>query len=212
MPSGGKHTHHISLEESEQLDLGSDPYGYGEEISQEFDDKLHVAQQQLETLQKQREDLERQKAELEDLNRRKQEFINGQIEIGEKLSASVTSIDRELFEMRQEVEDLEQTRQAFSAHLERVEGIEPEAWPREMLQQELSRAFAVIDQAEDEYETAVSHFSGGRSRGLFGGGLVTTRSKSTGSSEFTTTLKNGFAFNLPVILLGSTALLVYLLK
>ena len=103
------------------MDLGSDPYGYGAEISQEFDDKLHVAQQQLETLQKQREDLERQKAELEDLNRRKQEFINGQIEIGEKLSASVTSIDRELFEMRQEVEDLEQTRQAFSTHLERVE-------------------------------------------------------------------------------------------
>ena len=114
-------------------------------------------------------------------------------------------------ELRQELEDLEQTRQAFSAHLERLEHIEPEAWPRESLGQELNRANLMLDQAEEEFDGAVAHFAGGRTRGLFGGGGVRAKSAKP-AGEFRSMLRNGLAFNLPVVILGTLALLLYLLK
>ena len=95
------------------MNLNADPYSSSE--SEDFEGQLREAQQQLEVLQHQREQLERQKCEMDDLNQQKEDFINGQIELTERLSGSVTSIDRELFELRQELEDLEQTRQSFAA-------------------------------------------------------------------------------------------------
>ena len=208
------HKHHINLGETEtQLEMSPDPYT--NQGTEDFEGKLQEAQNQLELLQHQREGLERQKHELEDLNRRKGEFVNGQIEICERFSNSLTAIDRELFELRQELEDLEQTRQAFAAHLDRLEKIEPESWPREALGQELNRALAMLDQAEDEFDGAVAHFSNGRTRGIFGNagpGARPSRSSQNAPVDFLTTMKNGLAFNLPVIVIGSIALLIYLLK
>ena len=109
MPAGTEteHTQHLRLRET-QMSLKDEtcPSPGGED----FEGQLREAQQQLEVLQHQREQLEQQKCEMDDLNRRKEDFISGQIEITERLSGSVTSIDRELFELRQELEDLEQTR------------------------------------------------------------------------------------------------------
>jgi len=206
MPAGSKRTQHLNLKET-QLEMG-DPYAPS---GDDFEGKLREAQQQLEQLQQQRAQLEEQKHFYEDLHRRKEEFISGQIEICEKLSSSLTAIDREVFELRQELEDLEQTRQAFSAHLERLEHIEPEAWPRESLGQELNRANLMLDQAEEEFDGAVAHFAGGRTRGLFGGGGVRAKSAKP-AGEFRSMLRNGLAFNLPVVILGTLALLLYLLK
>lgn len=208
MPAGTDYTHRVNMQET-QLEMGVDPYTRAP--SEDFDGKLRQAQQQLELLQHQREELERQKCELDELNRRKEEFINGQIEITERLSGSLTSIDRELFELRQELEDLEQTRQSFAAHLDRIEKVEPESWARESLGSELNRALVMLDQAEEEFDSAVAHFAGGRTRGLFGNsGPKSTKAKSQG--DFVGMMKNGVAFNLPIVILGGFALLLYLFK
>lgn len=214
MATQQKHTHHINLSESEtQLEMSADPYSPAAP-SDDFEGKLQEAQQQLEHLQQQRELLERQKAEMDELTRRKEEFISGQIELSERLSNSLTAIDRELFELRQELEDLEQTRQSFSAHLERLENIEPESWPKESLSQDLNRALTMLDQAEDEFDSAVDHFANGRTRGIFGSGPVRSSRKAAtvAPSDFITNLKNGLAFNLPVVVLGGIAVIIYLLK
>jgi DNA repair exonuclease SbcCD ATPase subunit len=205
-----QHKHLLNLRETQlEMDSGVYPSAGGDD----YDNQLQEAQKQLEVLQQKREELARQKQELDRLNEQKEEFVNGQIEMCEKLSASVTAIDRELFEMRQEVEDLEQTRQAFSAHLDRIERIECEAWPKESLQSELSRAMSILDQAEDEFSTAVAHFSEGRSRGIFGGGRTGSRSSKVRSAgDFKTSFMNGLAFNLPVLTLGAIALIAYLVK
>lgn len=205
-----QHKHLLNLRET-QLEMDQDVYA--PEGSDDYDNQLKEAQKQLEVLQEKREELARQKEELDRLNQQKEDFVNGQIEMCEKLSASVTAIDRELFEMRQEVEDLEQTRQAFSAHLDRIERIECEAWPKDSLQSELNRAMSILDQAEDEFSTAVTHFAEGRSRGIFGtGGSSSRSSKMRSPTDFRTSLMNGLAFNLPVVSLGAIALLVYLIK
>ena len=118
--------------------------------NEDFEGQLRDAQQQLEVLQHQREQLERQKCEMDELNQRKEEFLDGQIELTERLSGSVTTIDRELFELRQELEDLEQTRQSFAAHLIRIEKVEPEGWQRESFATELSRALCMLDRFHEQ--------------------------------------------------------------
>jgi chromosome segregation ATPase len=209
MAAGTEHTQNLRLKET-QMNLGADPCGSSQ--GEDFDDKLRDAQQQLELLQHQREELERQKSELDELNCRKEEFINGQIEITERLATSVTAIDRELFELRQELDDLEQTRQSFAAHLARVEQVEPEGWQRDSLGAELDRALLLLEQAEEEFESAVSHFAGGRTRGIFGNPTLSGGKLRGTRGEFMTNLKNGMAFNLPIIVLGALALLVYFVK
>lgn len=208
MAAGTEHTQHLRLKET-QLDLGADPYAQSQ--NEDFDGKLHEAQQQLELLQRQREQLERKKCEMDELNRRKEEFINGQIELTERLSTSVTSIDREVFELRQELDDLEQTRQSFAAHLARLERVEPEGWQRDALDAELDRAIVMLDQAEEEFEGAVSHFAGGRARGIFGNPAAGGKVRGV-STDFMTNLRSGLAYNLPIVILGTLALLILLFK
>lgn len=197
---------HLNLVET-QMEIPAAQAG----ISTDFEGKLEDAQQQLEYLHKQREQLERQKTALEEMNQRKQDFMHGQVDLTEKLAGAITSIDRELFESKQEMEDMEQARVSFVKHLERIEGLNPEAWPKEELREELEGAIGILERADDEYDMAVAHFSGGkRGGGIFG--VTAGRSSNATGSDFQTTLKNGLAFNLPIILLGSLALLVYLTK
>ena len=205
MPTATTRKQHIKVRES-QMEMASG----GPAFTEDFDGKLADAANQLELLQQQRRELERQKLALEDLNHRKQEFLNGQLDLTEKFSTAITMIERELFESKQEIEDLEQTKKAFANHLQRIESLNPESWPKESLNADLQNALSTLDKAEDEYEQAVSYFTGTRKSGIFGGGGSSHRA--AGSSDFATTLRNGLAFNLPVIVLGAIAILVYLVK
>ena len=206
MPNTLDRKQHLKLRET-QMEISEE----GPAFTEDFEGKLADAQTQLEVLQAQRCELERQKLALEDLNHRKQEFLNGQLDLTERFSNAITTIERELFESKQELEDLEQTRVAFASHLNRIESLNPEAWPKESLSGELQKALGVLEKAEDEYEQAASYIAGTRISSVFGGPSANPRSFG-GSSDFQTMFRNGFAFNLPVLVLGSLALLVYLIK
>ncbi|MDB4308607.1 MAG: hypothetical protein QNK83_10435 [Akkermansiaceae bacterium] len=180
-----------------------------EGISADFEGKLEDAQAQLEYLHRQREQLEQQKTALEELNQQKQEFLNGQIDLTERLTNAVTTLDRELFESKQEIEDMGQAKESFTSHLKRIDSLNPEAWPKESLTEELEKALAVLDRADDEYHQSVAHFSGSRrGHGIFGPGA--SRAHAGGGSDFSSMMRQGFAFNLPVLILGSLALIVFL--
>jgi len=185
-------------------------------LTEDFTGKLKEAQTQLEQLQHQQAEVERQRVEMQELNDSKEEFIHGQVEISEKLTTAVTAMDREIFAARQEIEELEQARICFADHLEKINQLNPDGWNNESLRQDLTRAISVLDLAEDEFEQACDHFSGGRSASIFGGtgGAKSKRVSANvaSDSEFLTMFRNGLAFNLPVVLLGALALLVYLLK
>ena len=203
-----------TLERKQRISINDPQLEISEEapaFTEDFESKLADAQTQLEMLHSQRKNLERQKLALEDLNHRKQEFMNGQLDLTEKLSSAITTIERELFESKQEMEDLEQTKSAFSNHLRKIETLNPEAWPKENLNTELQSALLTLDKAEDEYEQAVSYFTGSKRSGVFGDSSSPARGVRV-SSDFQANVLNGLAFNLPVILLGSLALIVYLLK
>lgn len=208
MASTTEHTHHIKIR-STQLEM---PSGSGIR-SEDYDGKLRAAQEELNRIQRQREELERQKSELEELTVRKRTFMNHQIELTEKLTNSLTMIDRELTETRKESEELEQCRSAFAEHLSKISKINPDAWNQDNLSEKLERASMSIDIADDEYDQAAAYFEGGRSGAIFGRPSKRGRSRrKTESSEFAVNLKNGFAFNLPILILGGIALLAFFLK
>lgn len=206
----GDHTHHIKIR-STQMEMAS---AGAPSRDEDYDRKLKDAQEELNRIQAQREDLERKKTELEELTSRKRNFISQQAELVEKLTSALTLIDRGLFELRQENEDLEQCRACFAAHLDRIQKLNPEAWSREVLPERLEKASMAIDIASDEYDQAAAHFEGSRSAAIFGRPSKQRRSakRAAGSSEFMVNLRNGFAFNLPILVLGGFAIFVYLVR
>ena len=211
MAAPGEHTHHIKIR-STQMEMSSAGSSNRDE---DYDRKLKDAQDELDRIQLQREELERKKSELEELTTRKRGFLSQQVELTEKLTSSLTLIDRELFEMRQEAEDLEQCRVCFAAHLDKIQKFNPESWSRDRLSEKLEKASMTIDIAADEYDQAAAHFEGSRSGAIFGRASKRGRaagSRRAGSSEFMANLRNGFAFNLPLVVLGGLALFVYLAK
>lgn len=201
---------------SDQMEMESSrTSGISDPINEDFTGKLQEAQHQLEVLQQQQAEVERQRVELQELNESKEDFLNGQVELQEKLTSAVTSMDREIFATRQELEELEQARTCFSDHLEKIGHLNPDSSDGDTLRQDLTRAISVIDLAEDEYEQAVEHFSGGRSASVFGIQSAKTKRSTANSqsvSEFHSTFRNGLAFNLPLLILGALALIVYLIK
>jgi hypothetical protein len=196
-----------------QLEMKADTKAGSSPLAEDFEGKLVAAQQQLEQLQQQQELVEQQKVELEELNERKEEFLLGQNDINDRLTTSLTAIDRELFEMRQETEDLEQTRQCFAEHQKTVDGLNPQTWSRDELKLELNRAISMLDHAEDEYEEAMQHFRGSRRSGVFNPAQKKKANKRTvAPSEFSSNFKQGFAFNLPLILAALIGFTIYMTR
>lgn len=210
MPAPTDHTQHIRIR-STQLEMPSaDIGGRGDD----YDRKLQATQDELDRLQQESEELRRKKQELEELTARKRAFVSQQVELTERLSAAITLIDRGLFEIRNEVNDLEQCRVCFASHLEKIEKINPESWTRENLAEKLERASMIVELAADEYDQAAAHFEGSRSGSIFGRASKSGRTgRTTGSKgEFAAHLRNGFAFNLPIVVLGVVGMVVYFLK
>jgi vacuolar-type H+-ATPase subunit I/STV1 len=201
-----EHTHHIKLR-STQLEMQS-----GSQRVDDYDNKLKAAEAELGRIQQEREDLERKKRELEELTARKRSFLSQQVELTEKLSNALVLIDRELYAIRQEADELEQCRVCFAAHLDKIQKFNPENWSRDNLAEKLERATMATDIAADEYDQAAAHFENGRSGAIFGRASKRARAARNSSSEFSVNLKNGLAFNLPVVVLGVIALLAYLVK
>jgi len=200
------HTQHIRIR-STQMEM---PSSYQETSSDDYERKLMQAQSELERIQQQREELERKKIELEELASRKRAFVSQQAEWTERLTSALTLIDRQLYEIRNEAQDLEQCRACFAGHLDKLEKINPDSWTRENTSEKLDRAGVALDLACDEYDQAAAHFEGSRSGAIFG--RSSKRSRQGASSEFAANLRNGLAFNLPIVLLGGAAMAIYVFK
>lgn len=211
MAAPTEHTHRIKIR-STQMEIPSS--GAVSRGPEDYDRKLKEAHEEMERIQQQQEQLERKKQELEELTARKRAFVSQQVELSEKLTSALTLIDRELFQMRSETEDLEQCRTVFAGHLEKIQKFAPENWTGENLSEKLDRSTILIDLAIDEYDQAASHFEGTRCGAIFGRASKRGRnsSRNRGSNEFMTQFYNGLAFNLPIITLGSIALVIYFIK
>jgi chromosome segregation ATPase len=173
-----------------------------------LDSQVQRAQEQLLFLRRQQELIERQKRELEDLSRKQEELDRGRSEMTEYLTRAIVTLEREAHEAEKRVEQLKIGRETFLHHLEELEALEPGNWENETLPKELNRALGILEAARVDYERLSARINLASEHEV----LETPEAMPADSGEdFLLWLKRGFAFTLPLILLGLIALaMIYL--
>jgi predicted RNase H-like nuclease (RuvC/YqgF family) len=177
-----------------------------------LDSQVQRAQEQLLQLKRQQELIEKQKRELEELSRKQDELEKGRADMIEKLSRSLVVIERETYEAEKRVEQLRTTSATFAQHLDSLEAINPKSWSNSDLHKELSKALSAVDDARTEYTKSLTKINA-KSDGEV---IVDPRSapeetyySAADDASFVQWLKRGFAFTLPLLILGLSALLVF---
>src|SRR5246127_1582780 len=176
-----------------------------------LDSQVQRAQEQLLQLKRQQEAIEKQKRELEELSRKQDELEKGRADMIEKLSRSLVVIERETYEAEKRVEQLRATSATFAQHLDSLERINPKAWSNSDLHKELSKALSAVDDARTEYTKSLTKINAKSDGEVINPGPTVEEAyySPPDDSSFVVWLKRGFAFTLPILILGLSALLVF---
>ena len=177
-----------------------------------LDNQVQKAQEALLSLKRQQDQIERQKRELEELSRRQEQLNQGKTEMLEKFTRATVVLERETYEARKRVEMLESIHESFSAHMDALDSINPRGWEGLDINKELSKALSAVDDARAEYMTNLPKIS--PEDGGDGGDPVAISAgyqldyAHDAPKDFLYWLKAGFAFTLPLLILGIVFLLV----
>ncbi len=184
----------------------------GDPLSTEhLDEKVQQAEQQEQSLKRQLETIEKQKRELEDLSRRQEAFTSGRNDAVDKLTRALVVVERETMDASKRLELLQNISASFAQHLEMIESINPKSWEGADINKELTRAMAAVDDARGEYNRSFPKICIIPDQTV--GDPATDQGYAgdpTGGDgkDFIGWLKIGFAFSLPLIVLGLIALVV----
>jgi len=190
------------------LDLDEDPNTTPAPSVEQIDDQVAQAQERLLALKRQSEQLEREKAKLEELSRRQEQFDSGRAEMVDKFTGSLVQIQRETDETLKRLEILKNVQSSFSTYLHELEAINPKEWTPDELTKELSKALGSVEDARSVYtkaqaQIAVEPLSGPSAAEAEG---------TEGIQGFGYWLMAGFAFTLPLLILGMIGLVVLFLS
>ncbi len=184
----------------------------GDPLSTEhLDEKVQQAEQQEQSLKRQLETIEKQKREFAELSRRQEALITGRNDLSEKLTRALVVIEREAMEASKRLEMLQTMDTAFHQHLETLDAINPKLWDEADISKELTRAMASVDDARGEYSRSFPKVGAmpEQAAGASAADTGFTADYSGGDGkDFLGWLKIGFAFSLPLIVLGLIALIV----
>jgi hypothetical protein len=120
----------------------------------EMDSQVNDAQSKLAELKRQQDELERQRASLEDLRRRQTEFTTGREEMLQHLTRGVGLLEEAELTARREAELSAQTLAEFKSALDKLQSIHDQAWTKDTLSLELTRALTIIENARMEWNSA----------------------------------------------------------
>ena len=180
------------------LDLEEDPNSTPAPSVEQIDDQVAQAQERLLALKRQAEQLEREKAKLEELSRRQEQFDSGRAEMVDKFTSSLVQIQRETDETLKRLEILKNVQASFSAYLQELEAINPKEWTPEELTKELSKALGAVEDSRSIYTKAQAQIA---VEPLTGPSSVESEGVE-GAQGFGYWLMAGFAFTLPLLILG----------
>jgi chromosome segregation ATPase len=177
-----------------------------------LDSQVQRAQEQLLQLKHQQEQIEKQKRELEELSHKQEELEKGRSEMIDKLNRSLVVIERETYEAERHAEQLRTTNSAFSQHLQVLERINPKTWSNADLHKELSKALSSVDDARTEYTKSISKINAKANEEVIDPeSMIDDSFYGTGKdTNFVLWLNRGFAFTLPLVILGLIALVIFL--
>lgn len=184
----------------------------GDELSTEqLDAQVQRAQEQLLSLKRQQDLIEKQKRELEELSRRQDQLQQGKTEMIEKFTRAAVVLERELYDAQKRVEQLREIQEAFSQHYNILESINPKAWEGGDLNRELSKALSAVDDARAEFSKSLPKIQPDSAAGPYATEEEVMESAGE-SHDFVYWLKSGFAFTLPLLILGILGLVGLLLR
>lgn len=179
-----------------------------EDIADQSEDELQEYQERLLQLRREQELMERKARELENLRQRKQEFLQGQRQMRESLTRAITILERAQHDARRQMEEFFQTCKTLQEHLNRLEALNPHEWDPHDLDQRLTQALAIVDDAR-----AVFASSRARIDAISGQDLAQPESGATNDFDesederpsaelvpFSELVRRGFALSLPLIL------------
>ena len=190
---------------------GPDPYLELEETPEDLGEEVQKTNTELEKLKRQLEDIEKQKSRLEELKRRQDELENGRIDMTDKLTRSLVTVQREIDESQKRLEQLNQIFNSFTQHLRYIESINAKSWGSSELPKELSKALSAVEDARSDYSKALPKISidapteAASSVAGYESGYEYAEEK-----NFMYWLKSGVAFTLPLWVIGILGLLVWI--
>jgi len=179
--------------------------------TEQLDAQVQRAQEQLLSLKRQQDLIEKQKRELEELSRRQEQLHQGKSEMVEKLTRAAVVLERELYDAQKRVEQLREIQDAFSQHYNILESINPKGWEGGDLNRELSKALSAVDDARAEFSKSLPKIQIDAPAPPYPG-EEEVGDGSGDSHDFVYWLKSGFAFTLPLFILGLIGLIVFSLR
>lgn len=193
--------------------------------SDEFEDQVEAAQQQLEELRRQQEAIELQKAEIEHLRAKQTDFQRGRVEMLENLQHALDVLDRDQADAEQRLELYSGARETFSKHLDTLANMRPETWERDELADELELACGCVTEAREEFEASLSRldmladtdvekavFTPVGSAPAAASPMAEEGPVATADTrDFRYWMRSGLAFTLPMMVFGCFALMLMLM-
>lgn len=180
--------------------------------SEELQDQVQRAKAELDDLKRRSDQIERDKLRLEELSRRQEEFETGKADMLDKFTRAAVVIQRETQDAEKRLDQLHAINEAFEGHQAALESINPKAWVGLDLSKELSKALSAVEDARAEYHRsqprlALEPAEDPRSES----GLPAEYEEYyAGEKGFFYWFKAGFAFTLPLLVLGVLALLLWI--
>jgi hypothetical protein len=187
--------------DEQYLELGED-----ENLSTEqLDNQVQRAQEQLLALKRAQDQLERQKRDLEELSRRQEQLHQGKTEMVERFTRAVVVLERETYEAQKRVEQLQAIHASFSQHLDVLEGINPKTWEGAEINKELNRALSAVDDARAEFNRSLPKISietnSDEADSIAAASGYQLEYGAEPPKDFLYWLKAGTAFTLPIIVI-----------
>ena len=198
--------------------MSSDPRAYlsesllnlDAENAGELGDKVQQVRAELESLKQKQEEIEREKARLEELKRRQDSLEQGRTDMLDKLTRALVVVQREIEESQKRVEQMHTIYNSFTQHLHHIESINARSWLPQDLPRELSKALSSVEDARAEYIKAQAKLSVDTSGEVSLPMQEVDYQVAEQDRGFIYWLKSGFAFTLPIQVIGVIALLVYI--
>jgi hypothetical protein len=192
----------------------SGPYlDLDEENAEDLGEEVQKTNTELEKLKRQLEDIEKQKLRLEELKKRQDELEVGRSEMADKLTRSLVTVQREAEEAQKRLEQLNSIHNSFTQHLRYIEAINPKTWGAMDLPKELSKALSAVEDARVEYVKAQAKIAVEGAPDIPAPvGLPSPFEQDYGYTEergFKYWMKSGFAFTLPLQILGVLGLIIW---
>ena len=188
----------------ELLDLDQSP------SAEELQNQVKRAQSELMQLRERQGQIEKEKIRLEELTRKQEELEHGRNEMADKLARAIILVQRETEEAQRRLEQLNTIQDSFAEHLRTLEDINPKSWNGRDLPKELTRALGTVDEARSAYARSHAKIAPSVDMEASFANDEGTYFPESGDLGFVYWLRNGLAFTLPLLSLGTIALFVWI--